>query len=89
MLRSGDGGKKEYLLLRIIPVESVRKIWVFPVEYMSAEIGMITKSGAYICHINRRLRETAKVAEEAGKAKTQFLSTMSHDIRRKQKEDMC
>ena len=184
-LRSGDGEKKEYLLLRIIPVESVRKIWIFPVEYMSAEIGMITKSGAYVIpsnsmkslsfsefilgynlvddygkleemlrklsstqsgileykdskgqdcywyyssfgkesgidivgyipvknldtyttnwfiifmtcgvllllalvdgvyiyHINRRLRETAKVAEEASKAKTQFLSTMSHDIR--------
>ena len=184
-LRADDGEKKDYLLLRIIPVESVRKIWVFPVEYMSAEIGMITKSGAYvipsnsmkslsfsefilgynlvddygkleemlrqlsstqsgileykdskgqdcywyyssfgeesgidivgyipvknldtyttswviifmtcgvllllalvdgayICHMNRRLRETAKVAEEASKAKTQFLSTMSHDIR--------
>lgn len=185
VLRSENGGKKDYLLLRIIPVESVRKMWVFPVEYMSAEIGMITKSGAYvipsnsmkslsfsefilgynlvddygklddmlrqlsstqngileykdskgqdcywyyssfgeesgvdivgyipvknldtyttnwfiifmtcgvllllalvdgvyICHMNRRLRENAKMAEEASKAKTQFLSTMSHDIR--------
>ncbi len=39
---------KNYLLLRLIPVESMRKIWVFPVEYKSAEIGIITKSGAYV-----------------------------------------
>ncbi len=48
-VRLRDGGKyKDYLLLRLIPVESMRKIWVFPVEYKSAEIGIITKSGAYV-----------------------------------------
>lgn len=184
-LRTTTGEQKDYLLLRLIPIESIRKIWVFPVAYMSAEVGLITKSGAYvipsnsmkslsfsefilgynflddygkvndlirqlsdtpngvleykdskgqdcywyyssfgsnssldilgyipvdklnvhttnwglvfiICgvlllltfidgiylfHINRQLRETAKLAEEASNAKTQFLSTMSHDIR--------
>lgn len=184
-LVSPTGEKKDYLLLRVIPIESIRKIWVFPIEYMSAEVGIITKSGAYvvpsksmrsrtfadfirgynfeddynqvdvlvarlqetdsgimeyvdskgeecywyyssldeesgldilgyipvenlnthkmnwnivivtcgvlallviidgayILHINRRLRETAELAEEASKAKTTFLSTMSHDIR--------
>lgn len=182
---SETGEKKEYLLLRVIPIESIRKIWVFPIEYMSAEVALITKSGdyvipsrsmksrtfadfirgynfeddynkvdelvailqendsglleykdskgelcywyyssldeesgldilgyipvdklkthkmnwnvvivtcgvlflltmidgAYILHINRRLRETAEFAEEANRAKTTFLSTMSHDIR--------
>ena len=37
--------------------------------------------GIYILSINRRLRATVKVAEEASAAKTQFLSSMSHDIR--------
>lgn len=37
--------------------------------------------GIYILSINRRLRATVKVAEKASAAKTQFLSSMSHDIR--------
>lgn len=184
-LVSKDGESRHYLLLRIIPVESIRNIWIFPVEYRQAELGIITKSGgyviqsksmksrtfadfirgynftdnynkvdelvstlsttekglleyknskgedcywyyssfgenlgldilgyipvhalktqktdwtivlitcgllallvildgAYIFHINRRLRETAKLAEAASRSKTRFLSTMSHDIR--------
>ena len=184
-LTSETGIKKDYLLLRVIPVESLRKIWIFPIEYTSAEVGIITRTGAYVVpsksmkslsfsefmlgynfindytkvnelirqlsdtdngileykdsrgqdcywyyssfgrgatldilgyipvksldihemnwfivimtcgilvllaavdgiyfiHINRKLRETAAMAEEASKAKSQFLSTMSHDIR--------
>lgn len=184
-IRQKNRKKRDYLLLRIIPVESMRSIWVFPMEYQSAEIGIITQSGAYVIpsqsmksvsfidlirgynfeddynraqtfedelmetesgllvykdsknqpsywyysridekcgmdilgyipveslsthtmdwtivritclvlgllavldgwyflHINRRLRETARIAEHASLAKTRFLSTMSHDIR--------
>ncbi len=47
-LMSDKGVKKDYLLLRIIPVESIRNIWIFPVEYKSAEVGIITRSGAYV-----------------------------------------
>lgn len=47
-LKNDDGSSRDYLLLRVIPVESMRKMWVFPVEYKSAEIGVITKSGAYV-----------------------------------------
>ncbi len=47
-LRTEEGVLKEYLLLRIIPVESIRRIWVFPVQYESAEVGIITKSGSYV-----------------------------------------
>lgn len=47
-LKAGKGKFKDYLLLRLIPIESMRKIWVFPVEYTSAEIAIITKSGAYV-----------------------------------------
>ena len=184
-LNSGDGSRYDYLLLRVIPVESIRNVWVFPVEYKSAEVGIITKTGdyviqskamksrsfcdfirgynfendynkvdelynqlgntdkgllkyndskgeecywyyssfgdntgldilgyipvnklashktdwtivimicglllmigiidgAYILHINRRLREAVVIAKSASEAKTKFLSTMSHDIR--------
>ncbi len=47
-LDSGDGNKYDYLLLRVIPVESIRNVWVFPVEYKSAEVGIITKTGDYV-----------------------------------------
>ncbi len=185
-LKTADGGYRPYLLLRVIPVESMKKIWVFPMEYPTAEIGLITHDGsyviqsnamrsenfiefirsynfqndyngadalvtqlhttpsgllqyknskgedclwyysqldsvtgldimgyipakdlyndnadnwsvvfvtsgvllvlalldgAYILTMNRQLRETAKLAEQASAAKTQFLSSMSHDIR--------
>ncbi len=35
----------------------------------------------YMLHLNKRLQISAKEAESANKAKTDFLSTMSHDIR--------
>ena len=35
----------------------------------------------YMLYLNKRLQVTAKEAESANKAKTDFLSTMSHDIR--------
>ncbi len=182
---STDAGTKDYLLLRIIPTEVLKKSWVFPMEYNSAEVGIITHSGdyviqsssmksqnfieyirgynfeddynesevfrkqlmdtdngvleyknfrgedclwyyssfgsdsaldilgvinvkdlrtpvdawhiillvcgmliilviidgSYLISMNHRLRETARISEEASRAKTQFLSAMSHDIR--------
>lgn len=42
---------------------------------------LILIDGAYILQINRRLKETAKMADVANQQKTRFLSTMSHDIR--------
>ena len=180
-----DSGSRDYLLLRVIPIESMKKIWVFPMNFSDAEVSIITNSGAYviqsssmrsenfieyirgynfsdnyngvdelvqkladskngmlkykdfrgedcywyyssfgdgsgldilgyikadsladthnnwtvvgvicaimlllvlidgyhIMHINHSLRESAKLAEQASLAKTQFLSSMSHDIR--------
>lgn len=180
-----EEGYRDYLLLRIIPVDVLKKSWVFPTEYSSAEIGMITRSGdyvvqsasmrsqnfieyirgynfqddynegdklratlkendsgileyknfkgtdciwyysafdknsaidilgvldkknleasidawylvfmvcgtlfilmvidgAYLLYMNHRLREAARLSEQASRAKTQFLSAMSHDIR--------
>ena len=180
-----DEGPKDYLLLRAIPTDALRETWVFPAEYQSAEVGIITRVGEYVVQspsmrsenfldyiraynfqdnynqmyevadelakceigvwhyknfrgedclwyfssfgedskldivgfipeaelnptnqawvvvliicgsltvlvvldgfhllwINRRLRETARLAYEASEAKTRFLSAMSHDIR--------
>lgn len=178
-------GDKDYLMLRIVPVDEIKKSWVFPTEYSSAEVGIITRTGdyviqsssmksqnfieyirgynfqedynerdallhtlktndvgilqyknfrgkdciwyyssfgdnssldilgvlskdelrasadawyivllvcgtlvllmvidgAYLINMNRRLREAARLSEQASRAKTQFLSAMSHDIR--------
>lgn len=41
-------GEKGYLLLRAIPVEDIQETWVFPAEYQSVEVGLITKSGNYM-----------------------------------------
>ena len=180
-----DDGPKDYLLLRAMPTDVMKKSWVFPAEYQSAEVGIITRDGDYVVQsasmksmnfpeyirgynfqddynrviafqqqlmntdsgvlhyknfrgedcfwyyssfgngstldilglvreselqpatnvwtivfvicgslavliildggylmlVNRRLRETARLAREASEAKTQFLSAMSHDIR--------
>lgn len=43
-----DGKLKDYLLLRVIPVEVLQKTWVFPAEYESAEVGIITGRGDYV-----------------------------------------
>lgn len=40
--------KKDYLMLRVIPVDILKKSWVFPTEYSSAEIGIITRGGDYV-----------------------------------------
>ncbi len=47
-LRQNDGSHKDYLLLRVSPIETMRKIWIFPVAYSSAEIGLITSGCDYV-----------------------------------------
>lgn len=39
---------KDYLLLRIIPAYAIKSSWIFPVDYVSAEVGIITNSGDYV-----------------------------------------
>lgn len=46
-LHNGEG-KKDYLLLRVVPVDVLKKSWVFPMEYASGEVGIITASGDYV-----------------------------------------
>ena len=47
-----DDGKKDYLMLRVIPVESVKQMWVFPLDYNSAEVGVIMNTGSYVIQSN-------------------------------------
>ncbi len=47
-----DGSKKQYLLLRLIPVDSVKEIWIFPTAYQKAEIGVINDAGGYVIQSN-------------------------------------
>ena len=47
-LRQADGGDKDYLLLRLIPVEYLQKSWVFPTEFPTAQISLITREGEYV-----------------------------------------
>ncbi|MDE5855069.1 MAG: response regulator [Ruminococcus sp.] len=44
-------------------------------------IVMLIFNGAYFLSINRQLRKSAEETRRANQAKTQFLSSMSHDIR--------
>ncbi len=47
-LKTDDGDTKPYLLLRVIPVDSLKNTWIFPTEYSDAEIGIITNGGEYV-----------------------------------------
>lgn len=47
-INNGDGTKKPYLLLRVIPVEYLKNSWAFPTDYLSAEISIITSDGEYV-----------------------------------------
>ena len=47
-IREENGSDRDYLLLRLIPVEYLQKSWVFPMEFPTAEIGLITRDGGYV-----------------------------------------
>ncbi len=47
-IREEDGTDKDYLLLRLIPVEYLQKSWAFPTEFPTAEISMISRDGGYV-----------------------------------------
>ncbi|WP_432628619.1 hybrid sensor histidine kinase/response regulator [Brotaphodocola sp.] len=47
-IKIGKARRKPYLLLRVIPVDYLQRAWVFPTEYPSAEISIITSDGEYV-----------------------------------------
>ena len=51
-LSLSDSSNKKYLLLRVVPVERMKELWLFPVNYSSAEIGLIALNGDYVIPSN-------------------------------------
>mgnify|MGYP000863973396 FL=1 len=51
-IKQEDGSKKSYLLLRLIPVEDIKEIWIFPMAYKTAEVGVINDAGGYVIQSN-------------------------------------
>ena len=47
-LQREDGRDQDYLLLRLIPVDYLQKSWVFPTEFPTAQISLITREGDYV-----------------------------------------
>lgn len=51
MLRQPDGTDRGYLL-RAVPIDAMKKLWLFPVNYPAAEIGLIDQRGWYVIPSN-------------------------------------
>ena len=47
-LRQEDGSDRGYLLLRAVPIDAMKKLWLFPMNYSAAEIGLIDDRGWYV-----------------------------------------
>lgn len=47
-LRTNDNNTKIAILLRVVPLNEIRKLWVFPSEYEKAEFFLINNAGEYI-----------------------------------------
>ena len=73
-----------WTLLGLVPAEDLRvekENWVL---FGVVSVGLVILFLCdlfYMIYLNKRLQTTAMKAESANKAKTDFLSTMSHDIR--------
>lgn len=51
-IREEDGNDKDYLLLRLIPVEYMQKSWTFPTEFPAAQVSLIADDGGYVVQAN-------------------------------------
>ena len=73
-----------WTLLSLVPAKDLnvnRENWLL-IEVVSAGLLILFLFDLfYMLNLNKRLQVTAREAESASKAKTDFLSTMSHDIR--------
>ena len=73
-----------WTLLSFVPVKDLnvdRENWLLAGAISGGLLILFLFDLFYILSLNRRLQNAAKEAESANKAKTDFLSTMSHDIR--------
>ena len=73
-----------WTLLGFVPAEDLRMDtanWLLPGVISAGLLILFLIDLIYMLSLNRRLQTAAREAESANKAKTDFLSTMSHDIR--------
>lgn len=48
MLQQEDGTDKGHLLMRAVPVEKMKDLWLFPMNFQAAEIGLVSTNGDYV-----------------------------------------
>ena len=73
-----------WTLLSFVPAEDLEvdiENWLLPGVISAGLLILFLFDLFYMLSLNRRLQVAAREAESANKAKTDFLSTMSHDIR--------
>lgn len=73
-----------WTLLNMMPTQNLNvstENWLLIGVVSAGLLLLLIIDGAFMWAFNKKLREVAKEAESANKAKTVFLSTMSHDIR--------
>ena len=73
-----------WTLLSFIPAKDLnveRENWLLPGVISAGLLILFLLDLFYMLYFNRRLQVAVREAESANKAKTDFLSTMSHDIR--------
>lgn len=81
---SSFGENLDLYIIGYIPVkdiDSVNMNWSIVVIICGTVLFLTILDTFYILSINHSLRKAAREAEHASQAKTQFLSTISHDIR--------
>jgi signal transduction histidine kinase/DNA-binding response OmpR family regulator len=73
-----------WTLLSLVPAKDLNEgieNWLLVVVVSAGLLVLFILDLFYMLNLNKRLQVTAMEAESANKAKTDFLSTMSHDIR--------
>ena len=74
----------DWILLTYTPAEDITRVevdWLLISILGAGLFALFVIDLAILLKLNKNLTETAKMADSANKAKTDFLSTMSHDIR--------
>lgn len=73
-----------WTLMGFVPAKDLKEEkenWLLIIAVSAGLLVLFIIDMIYMMFLNKRLMSTAKEAESANKAKTDFLSTMSHDIR--------
>ena len=77
-------GNNKWTIITAIPVKDINNVAIdwLTISIIGIGLGVLFVIDlTVLLFLNKKLQETAKDAESANKAKTEFLSTMSHDIR--------